>query len=74
MKRLAVVAIEVAFGAMLLAAVLTSMPALARAGTLVSCDFIQTREGARYVGTYCADFQCTYHIRRVFTSYCPFSI
>jgi hypothetical protein len=46
----------------------------ARAGTLVSCDFIQTREGARYVGTYCADYQCTYHVRRVFTSYCPFSI
>lgn len=46
----------------------------ARAGTLVSCDFIQTREGARYVGTYCADFQCTYHVRRVFSSYCPFSI
>jgi Mn2+/Fe2+ NRAMP family transporter len=74
MKRLTVVAIEVAFGAMLLAAVLTSMPALARAGTLVSCDTINTREGLRYVGTYCADYQCSYHVRRVFTSYCPFSI
>jgi Mn2+/Fe2+ NRAMP family transporter len=74
MKRLTVVAIEVAFGAMLLAAVLTSMPALARAGTLVSCDMINTREGLRYVGTYCADYQCSYHVRRVFTSYCPFSI
>ena len=74
MKNLTVIAFEVVFGALLLAAVLTSMPAFARAGTLVSCDMIQTREGIRYVGTYCADYQCSYHVRRVFTSYCPFSI
>jgi len=46
----------------------------ARAGTLISCDMIQTREGIRYVGTYCADYQCTYQVTRVFSSYCPYSI
>lgn len=74
MNRFAIFCFEVSIGAVLLAALLTSMPAFARAGTLVSCDSISTREGLRYVGTYCADYQCTYYVRRVFTSYCPFSL
>lgn len=74
MNRVTLFCLQIFIGALLLASLLTSLPAFARAGTLVSCDFIQTREGARYVGTYCADFQCTYHVRRVFSSYCPFSI
>lgn len=45
---------------------------MARAGTLVSCDFVSTAQGPRYVGTYCLDFECKYTVRYVFTSYCPY--
>ena len=48
--------------------------ALARAGTLLNCDFVSTAEGGRYIGTYCVDFACSYTTTRMFTSYCPFSI
>jgi hypothetical protein len=46
----------------------------ARAGTLVSCEGINTAQGYRYVGTYCVDYQCKYTVTRVFTSYCPYNI
>lgn len=46
----------------------------ARAGTLLKCDFVSTMEGARYIGTYCVDFNCQYTTTRIFTSYCPFNI
>lgn len=49
-------------------------PAFARAGTLISCEGISTQHGYRYVGIYCADFQCRYTITRMFDSYCPYSI
>jgi hypothetical protein len=62
------------FIALIVAANLSPMVAFARAGTLVSCDFISTQQGGRYVGTYCADYQCKYTFTRIFTSYCPFSI
>lgn len=48
--------------------------AFARAGTLVSCDFVNTQQGPRYIGTYCVDYQCSYTTTRMFTTYCPFSI
>lgn len=48
--------------------------AFARAGTLVSCDFVSTQQGARYIGTYCVDYACSYTTTRIFTSYCPYSI
>lgn len=66
--------LNVLVGAVLLAAVLTSLPAFARAGTLISCEGISTQQGYRYVGTYCVDFACKYTTTRVFTSYCPYSI
>ena len=46
----------------------------ARAGTLISCEGINTAQGYRYVGTYCVDYQCKYTTTRVFTSYCPYNI
>ena len=48
--------------------------AQARAGTLISCEGINTAQGYRYVGTYCVDYQCKYTTTRVFTSYCPYSL
>jgi hypothetical protein len=62
------------FIALILAANLAPSIALARAGTLVRCDMLQTQQGIRYVGTYCVDFQCSYTTTRVFMSYCPYSI
>lgn len=55
-----------------LAATLPAAPAHARAGTLVKCDMITTQQGIKYVGIYCADFECRYTITRLFDSYCPF--
>lgn len=49
-------------------------PAQARAGTLISCEGISTQQGFKYVGIYCADYQCKYTVTRVFDSYCPFSL
>lgn len=46
----------------------------ARAGTLIKCEGISTTQGYKYVGTYCADYQCKYVITRVFDSYCPYSL
>lgn len=61
--------------AVLAVATITAAPlAFARAGTLVSCDFVSTQNGARYIGTYCVDFACSYTTTRIFTSYCPYSI
>jgi hypothetical protein len=57
-----------------LASLVAAPVAFARAGTLVSCDFVSTQNGARYIGTYCVDYACSYTTTRVFTSYCPFSI
>lgn len=54
-----------------IAALITTV-AFARAGTLVRCDFVSTPQGARYIGTYCIDYQCQYVERLVFDSYCPF--
>jgi hypothetical protein len=73
MTRFILVLIQLVAGMFILGAILTSLPAFARAGTLVSCDMINTREGVRYVGTYCADYRCSYTYTRVFTSYCPYS-
>lgn len=72
MQRLTILAIQLCAGIALLAAMLTSLPAFARAGTLVKCDFISTSQGFRYVGTYCIDFECKYVERVVFDHYCPF--
>lgn len=69
MKRLSII-----LGIFALSAIFAPPTAIARAGTLVKCDYINTREGGRYVGTYCADYQCSYHIRQIFTGYCPFMI
>lgn len=74
MNRLALFYLNVSIGAVLLAAVLTSLPAFARAGTLLSCEGISTQQGYRYVGTYCVDYACKYTTTRVFNSYCPYSI
>jgi hypothetical protein len=74
MNRFALFCLNVFVGAVLLAAVFTSLPASARAGTLISCEGISTQQGYRYVGTYCVDFACKYTTTRVFTSYCPYSI
>ena len=61
--------------AVLAVATITAAPlAFARAGTLVSCDFVSTQNGGRYIGTYCVDFACSYTTTRIFTSYCPYSI
>ncbi len=64
--------VQIFTGIALLAAILTSLPAFARAGTLLKCDFINTPQGGRYIGTYCVDYNCQYVERHVFTSYCPF--
>lgn len=62
------------FISLIIAANLSPVVAFARAGTLVSCDFVSTQQGGRYIGTYCVDYQCKYTTTRVFSSYCPFSI
>lgn len=72
--KLAILAIQLCAGIALLASVLGSLPAYARAGTLIKCDFVSTNQGARYIGTYCVDFACQYTTTRIFTSYCPYSI
>jgi hypothetical protein len=72
--RLAIIGIQLCAGIALLISLFTSLPAFARAGTLIKCDFISTQQGPRYVGTYCVDFACQYTTTRVFTSYCPFSL
>ena len=72
--RAAIVIIQLCAGIALIASLLTSLPAFARAGTLISCEGISTAQGYRYVGTYCVDYQCKYTTTRVFTSYCPYSI
>lgn len=56
------------------AANLSPVVAFARAGTLISCEGINTAQGYRYVGTYCVDYACKYTTTRLFTSYCPFSL
>lgn len=60
--------------ALVLATSFAPLPALARAGTLVRCDGISTQQGYKYVGTYCADYACTYTFTRIFDSYCPYSL
>lgn len=70
--RLAIIGIQLCAGIALLISLFTALPAFARAGTLVSCEFVFTPQGARYVGTYCVDYECKYVERHVFTSYCPF--
>ena len=72
--KLAIIAIQVCAGSALLATLLASLPAFARAGTLISCEGISTTQGYRYVGTYCVDYQCKYTTTRIFTSYCPYSL
>lgn len=72
--KLAILAIQLCAGIALLATVLGSLPAYARAGTLIKCDFVSTQQGPRYIGTYCVDFACQYTTTRIFTSYCPYSI
>ena len=72
--RLAIIGIQLCAGIALLISLFTSLPAFARAGTLIKCDFISTQQGPRYVGTYCVDFACQYTTTRIFTSYCPFSL
>lgn len=72
--KLAIFAIQLCAGMALLATVLGSLPAYARAGTLIKCDFVSTQQGPRYIGTYCVDFACQYTTTRIFTSYCPYSI
>jgi hypothetical protein len=72
--RLAIIGIQLCAGIALLISLFTSLPAFARAGTLIKCDFISTQQGPRYVGTYCVDFACQYTTTRVFTTYCPFSL
>ena len=72
--KLAILAIQLCAGMALLATVLGSLPAYARAGTLIKCDFVSTQQGPRYIGTYCVDFACQYTTTRIFTSYCPYSI
>lgn len=72
--RIAIIGIQLCAGIALLASILTALPAYARAGTLIKCDFVSTNQGARYIGTYCVDFACQYTTTRVFTSYCPYSI
>lgn len=57
-----------------IAATMAPSTAVARAGTLISCEGISTQQGFKYVGIYCADYQCKYTITRVFDSYCPFSL
>ena len=57
-----------------MAANLSPVVAFARAGTLVSCDFVSTQQGGRYIGTYCVDYACKFTTTRMFTSYCPFSL
>lgn len=56
----------------LLIVALASTAALARAGTLLKCDFVFTPQGYRYIGTYCVDYECKYVERLIFDSYCPF--
>ena len=70
--RIAIVAIQLCAGVALLATLITALPASARAGTLLKCDFVFTSQGYRYVGTYCVDYECKYVERLVFDSYCPF--
>lgn len=60
--------------ALVLAASAVPILAIANAGMLKRCDGISTREGFKYVGTYCADYACSYTFTRVFDSYCPFSL
>lgn len=72
--KIAIIAMQLCAGIALIATLLTSLPAFARAGTLISCEGISTQQGYRYVGTYCVDYQCKYTTTRIFTSYCPYSI
>ncbi len=72
MKNIHMTCLKFATGIALLSAIVTSLPAFARAGTLLKCDFISTQQGPRYVGTYCVDYNCQYTVTYVFTSYCPF--
>lgn len=70
--RLAIIGIQLCAGIALLISLFTALPAFARAGTLLKCDFIMTQQGARYVGTYCVDYNCQFVETYVFTTYCPF--
>jgi hypothetical protein len=72
--RIAIIGIQLCAGIALLISLFTALPAFARAGTLLKCDFISTQQGPRYVGTYCVDYNCQYTTTRIFTSYCPFSL
>ena len=72
--KLAILAIQLCAGIVLLATILGALPAYARAGTLIKCDFVSTQQGPRYIGTYCVDFACQYTTTRIFTSYCPYNI
>lgn len=62
------------FIALIMAANFAPAIAFARAGTLVSCDGVNTAQGFRYIGTYCVDHQCRYTTTRMFSSYCPYSL
>lgn len=46
----------------------------ARAGTLLKCEGITTVNGFMYVGTYCVDYQCQFVTRRMFNSWCPYTV
>lgn len=72
--RIAIFAIQLCAGIALLATVLGSLPAYARAGTLLKCEGISTQQGYKFIGTYCVDYQCKYTTTRIFDSYCPYTI
>lgn len=72
--RIAILAIQLCAGIALLATLLGSLPAYARAGTLLKCEGVSTQQGYKYVGIYCADYECKYTIVRMFDSWCPYTI
>lgn len=72
--KLAILAIQLCAGIALLATLLGSLPAYARAGTLIRCEGISTQQGYKFVGTYCLDFNCQYTVTRIFDSYCPYTL
>ena len=45
--RIAIIGIQLCAGIALLASILTALPAYARAGTLIKCDFISTQQIGR---------------------------
>ncbi len=53
--------------------ILLAFSASAKAGALKKCEGISTDKGFKYVGTYCADYECKYVFTRVFDNYCPYN-